>query len=318
MGIQRSAIIGGPAKVALGTKSFLAVDDITFNVEITTNPVVTSMYGIVDDTVSDVVVRVGMTPLGIWREMSTLIPPFYTNGRPGARLFGNEDVPLKIWSNNQDLYTVTSAAVIKPPSLHLGADKPLYGPMEFIGVIGNGKDMGDMASLYQIQYFQPDPTGETNLSDFKQQQYTAVWGNVMGFGGPNGFIAEDGWTIDWDVTMEPVKIQGRTIDYKLKSMRAMARCTPIGPSADNIDMALRIQGPQSRLGQSLGAGAIGDLMITGEDGSSIWLSKAVLKEAGFVFGGRALRNGELGWVTEIKPVAGMLPPPVTITNQNWP
>jgi hypothetical protein len=142
-----------------------------------------------------------------------------------------------------------AAGITKLPDLYLGVDKPIFGPMEFTGVVGTGLDMETASSLYTITAgaYSDATFAYTN---FKQQRYSAAWGGKTGF---TAFQAQDGWTISHDLKLEPVKIQGRTVDFKIIGYQCMAKCAPIGPSQANIDAELRVQG----VGQSTRASAGG-------------------------------------------------------------
>jgi hypothetical protein len=101
-----------------------------------------------------------------------------------------------------------------------------------------------------------------------------------------------------------VKIQGRTVDMKITSYRAMAKCMPAEPTMAQIDAALGVQG-QMKHGALLSSNtATADLVITGQVSVSVTVKNAALKTAGFVFGGKPLRNGEVGFVSTINVSTG--------------
>ncbi len=93
-----------------------------------------------------------------------------------------------------------------------------------------------------------------------------------------------------------MKIQGRTVDMIIAGYRCLAKCKPAEPALANIDAALLLQGTGAKHGRRLSSAAA-DLVITGQNSVSITLKNAALKTAGFLFGGKPLRNGEIGWVS---------------------
>lgn len=90
---------------------------------------------------------------------------------------------------------------------------------------------------------------------------------------------------------------------KITSYRAMAKCMPAEPTMGNVDGALLAQGAAAEHGAKLSTTAA-DLVITGSQTVSVTVKNAALKTAGFVFGGKALRNGEIGFVSTINVSSG--------------
>ena len=70
-----------------------------------------------------------------------------------------------------------------------------------------------------------------------------------------------------------------------------------------LDGALLAQGAGAWHGAKL-SGMAADLVITGAQTVSVTVKNAALKTAGFVFGGNALRNGEIGFVSTINVSSG--------------
>jgi hypothetical protein len=209
---------------------------------------------------------------------------------------GASDAPLELFSNNKDTLTVASALVGKMPELELGVAGAALGTMEFWGVIANSTDPTTANSYYTMatagSYSNPAVPGTAVLG---QQEFSAAWGSVAGFA---SFQAQEKWTISHELKLEPVVIQGRTRAFKLASYRCMAKCKPLGPTWAQIDAALAAQGSGAGGGTLLSAGGA-NLVITGSSSMTITLGNAALKSAGYVFGGKALRYGELGWVSTL-------------------
>jgi hypothetical protein len=305
MSIARSALVGGPAKLGFQTKTFFSIGDIPLNVETETSDVETSMHGKVDEHRIDAICRVPVTPVGAWENLTTLFPAKFLSpaANIGARLFADADEPLAIHSNNQDLYTIIAAAITKPPEIRLGTNESLFGEMEFTGVVGTGLDMESANSLYTVQTGQAYSDATFAKDNIKRQRYTAAWANLGVPAGFDSFQAEEGWVITPEVRVEPIKVQGRTVDFKLLSAAWMAKCKPVGPTGAQLAAALRVQGSGNPQGHRLGENS-NDLVITGS-GVSVTLKAAQLKTAGFIFGGKPLRNGEIGFVSTIGFTAGV-------------
>jgi len=98
---------------------------------------------------------------------------------------------------------------------------------------------------------------------------------------------------------------------KIMSYRCMAKCQPAEPSMANIDAALLAQGAAAAHGAKLSTTAA-DLVITGAQTVSVTVKNAALKTAGFVFGGKPLRNGEIGFVSTINVSSGTATPALVL------
>lgn len=298
MSVARSALVSGPAKIARsGTTLFTEAD---FNIEpkIAFNPVGSSVHGVVDQTTDDVIYECSFTPVGVFAYSGVLFP-YIGNGTAGTesprghRIFTDSDVPLVITSKDGAVFTLKAAAVTQMPEIYLGPSRSLWGPVTFQGVIATGANPEDADSFMSV--------GAGSYSDatfdpaaIKRQRYAAAWSGITGF---TSFQAQDFWTIQSELNLVPVKVQGYTRDMRIDSIRYMAKCIPVGPTAAQIEAALKAQGTGATEGRRQSAGAA-DLAITGS-GISATIKNAALRSAGYVFGGIPLRNGELGWESTI-------------------
>lgn len=290
MSITRGTVTRGPAYATWNSASFHFAGDSKIDIAPTLSEVRAALYGKIDETVTDLLVKCTGTPL-TWTSLSVLFP--YLTPTVGQRIYGDTDKPLVWAANNGDVITVTSAAITKMPDLTLGVDKDILGPVEFTGVVANGADPESANSYYTITTGQSFSAPTLDVTKLTRQKYTAAWGSFAGF---TSFQSQDTWNISHELEIEPVKIQGRTIDMVIASYRCMAKCKPAEASMANIDAALLIQGTGAKAGRRLSSNAA-DLVITGQNLVSITLKNAALRTAGFFFGGKPLRNGELGWVS---------------------
>jgi hypothetical protein len=290
MGITRNTLTRGPAYAGFNSTTFHFSDDSKIEIVPVSQIVKAALYGTIDETISDLAIRCTGTPL-TWTSLSTLFP--YLSPTVGQRLYGSSDLPLTWNANNGDVLTIVNAAVTKMPDLTLGGEKDILGPVEFTGLIANGDDPENASSYYTILTGQSFSAPALDTTKLTRQRYTATWGAFTGF---TSFQAQDTWNISHELELSPVKIQGRTVDMVVNSYRCMAKTMPAEPMMANIDAALLVQGTGAKQGRRLSANA-SDLVITGQNLVSITLKNAALKTAGFVFGGKPLRNGELGWVS---------------------
>jgi len=301
--VTRSQITGGPAYAAYNSKNIAFAEDSTVETALVTDVISTSLYGDMDEIYRDMVVKASGRPLFYdTAALTTLFP--YLAGVIGTNYPGASDVACAWNSNNGDVLTLTSALIGKMPDLELGVEGPVLGRMEIWGVIGNGETAGAANSYYTLQtgqsYSNPAVPGTAVLD---RQEFTAAWGSVTGF---TSFQAQDKWTISHELKLEPIIIQGRTRAFRVTSYRVMAKCKPLGPTMAQISTALYAQGTGAAGGYRLSTNAA-SLIITGSSSMTITIAGAALKSAGYVFGGKPLRLGELGWVSTLNIGAGSTP-----------
>src|ERR1700677_968495 len=295
MPVTRSTLTGGPGYAAFNSINIQFTEDSTVQTARVTDVGTTRLDGDIDETYRDMVVKASGTPRYYdTAALATMFP--YIAGVIGTNYPGGSDVPCSWKSNNGDVIELTSALIGKMPELTLGVAGPVLGPMEIWGVVENSTDPATAGSYYTLQtgqsYSNPAVPGTAVIGN---QEYTAAWGSVSGF---TSFQAQEKWTISHELKLEPVTIQGRTRAFRLGGYRVLAKCKPLGPTMGQIDAALYAQGSGAAGGTRLSVNAA-NLVITGSSSMTITLGNAALKTAGYVFGGKPLRYGELGWVSTL-------------------
>jgi hypothetical protein len=263
----------------------------------------TALYGKIDKIARDLVVKAkGRPRFYDTAALSTMFP--YLSGVSGTLYPGSSDVPCAWNSNNGDTITITSAIVGKMPELELSVNGPVLGEMEIWGVIGNGMDPSNSTAYFSKStgnsFSNPAVPGTAVIGN---QEFTASWGSIGGF---TSFQAQEKWTISHELELQPVEIQGRTRAFRFVSYRAMAKCKPLGPTMAQIDAALYAQGSGAAGGYRLSTNAA-NLVISGSNSMTITVGNAGMVTEGYFFGGKALRQGELGWVSSLNVAAGGIP-----------
>jgi len=302
MAVTRSQLIGGPAYAAYNSVNIQYVGDLDFSVPIKWGDVETALYGKLDKIYEDLVVKVSGAPLFYdTAQISTLWP--YLAAPIGTVYPGASDKTCVINSNNGDIFTLTSALIGKMPDLILGVDGAILGPMEFWGVIANSSNPSALTSYFAQStgsYSNPAVPGTAVIG---RQEFTAAWGSVPGF---SSFQAQDKWTVSHELELQPVPIQGRTRAFRLVSYRAMAKCKPLGPTAAQIDAAVYEQGTGAFGGYRASTNAA-NLIISGSQSMTVTVGNAAIVTEGFVFGGKPLRYGEVGWLSSLPIGSGGSP-----------
>jgi hypothetical protein len=296
---SRASIITGPARIVRNTKTCLTAGDVEVREVVDRFAISVDGYGTIDHRATDASVSVRFTPegrltTGAGSDTVSLLFP-YLNPTIGSDIFTSSDIPLAIHDSNSHLHTVIASALVQQPQIILRPDAVMLGPVEFLGIRGDGFGWDDVGSLYTQAGSGGTFTDSTfKVADIRAQVYGGVWGTVTGFG---AVYTVDGWTIDSEISVQRIQVDEiGTVKAVLTSVQYMAKCRPIGITYANITAALKSQGAGASRGRSLQA-ASQDLTITGADGSTIIVLKAAnLYEGGFKFGTTQVRDGELAWV----------------------
>ena len=300
MPIDRSTLVLGPGKLTHNGGTFFSKEPILPTLEYETLEIATDAHGKVDERRVELAGIIPVTPEGAWSASARAALWPYASTLPGALIHPVPDLPLVIHSNNTDRHTFESAAITRMPDILLSATKTMIGQAEFTAVRKNNTGWADAASFLTIDTFAYSDTTFAP-ANIKVQSYTGNWTGKTGF---SAIETQEGWTISFNLALEPLSVddEGR-LTFMFVSLDVMASCIPVNVSAANIFAGL---GPHTHLrGTSLQATGA-DLVITGADASTIvTLKSANLKRAGFRFGSRVLRQGELGWVATRPITAGV-------------
>ena len=317
MSINRTNLVTGPALASYTPTGGSAVkmfskEDVSISLQIDTFKIGDVAHGEQDERFSNVIPETSFSPEGRWSAalIAALWP--YANAIPGQSVIGGvagapgtSDSALVFNAADGEIHTIESAFVYKMPTLTLSSIKTLIGAVGWRGVRTSGSVWTTANGLYGITA----TGGAAGFVDatydpgtIKTQAYTGAWGAVTGF---TTIDTEAGWTVDFNVTLEPKSTDSLgIIDYRFKSLEVMAKCTPVQPTSTQILTNLQIQGSDAGRGRSLRyapGGLAGStlnpaLTITGADGIVyVTIPCAGLRQAGFKFGSTVLRDGEIGF-----------------------
>ena len=326
--MTRALLAGGPASLTLNGKTIFLLDDSRLAIDRVTSVITSALYGDGDEVGTDLVVKGSGTPMlydiAGAGTMQALFP-FSTVAANvlsivptvGQSIFGMSlstgigtatEVPAVWLSPNGDKITLINSAVTKPPDLQLGTNKPIFGAIEISGIISAtvAAASGYFNPLIAGAYY-TTLTGQTytapalDTTSLGRGSYTAAWaGNTL-----TSFQTQEGFTITHELKLAVRQAYGGlTCDIVLESYRVMCKCIPVGSATTMlaIQTAQLIGGAVGSVqGQRLGQAA-SNLTLTGASGGTdhspvVTINNASLKTAGFVFGAKPLRNGEIGWVS---------------------
>lgn len=323
MGLLRTAIVKGPAKIVYDGITYFTPDDIMFSIDDGFEDVNSSVFGPhVDRLLVNPKVTVQFTPHAVIgtgpaevsraAAMAALIPAIFTNGFYGTQYIGSgSEKSLQIWSTNGELVTVSNAIITSPPSLMFSADKPIFGQCTVTGICKTTSSdivLGAANSLFDVASGQSDPgLAFLGVPSYLQRRYRGALGAQTGF---TEIWPEGGWSVSFNPQWRERTIQGLTVDFELVGMEIVASCVPVGPSMSQIANLLGVGGDN---GASWAQGALQtgqqathSLTIVDPSDSSVpvTLNKPVVRSPQFRFGHENLRNGEIQFVSTLRLSGG--------------
>ncbi len=328
-----STIVGSVTGTALATTFMPEGENGPVRVSVTEDSaeIASSFHGRITEQWRDQIVEVVFRPFDNWGLLHQLFPPWIgadtsavliggdthaghgqvASIQVGARPHGvgGAHVATKVWAaDNQRLYNITRSAVVGHPTIHLGIGKALFGDARITGVGDETKTpfvVDYLMAITESGVTDPTPTVFT-MDDFVRGAWKGTWGDGA-TGVSAGFLnveAEDEWTIDTAVKYSPLKVQGRTLAYKIDSAMFAVKVRPYGPTHSQIAAALGSHQQGQWVGHSATSPASRDLVLTGPNAHTITLHNCDVKGAGFEFGGTTLGTGEIAFVSGMTFTSG--------------
>lgn len=323
--------------------------NITLTVDEKTTERGAAEFGALFETLDDVTTKIVMSPFDNWSLVQYMFPQYLgvtSAAGAGALAIGTNPFdpantgsiyPTAVLGTDGTLYDCVRCCISKHPSMKLGPGEKLFGAVEMSGfgqlVQSSATGVPGTAGFLMAQAFgdtstspitevaptsgqigygaasDPTTTGGFTTSDFAQTRWTAAWGAIAGF---VGVEAETGWDLVADVKYNTYSSQRISRLMTLSSAKFMLKGRFVGGSATQLlGQVLSHTSGGILTGTSVSRGAATNLVLTGSNNRTITLVNAEMKGAGFVFGGTQLRNGEVGWVTNVT-FSGGLPLPQLI------
>lgn len=262
-----SSIIRGPAIITFNSVTLYAKDDIKVKTRLDLFDIAASGYGAIDQRIKQVITEITFTPHGEVSSgiLGVLFP--HTAATTGASAMPATDKDLVIHPyNGKEKVTYKNAFVSKMPDLSLGATKTAFGQVTFTAIGVNNAAWSVAEHFAAIADAAFTDTG-LSATGVKVVPYTAVLGAL---GAPwNGIKTKSGWSITFDVGIEPYEEDSVGIMDHIYNGQAKisAKCNPIGIKvADLHTLMATFQG----IGAARGASATGnkaDLVISGGSGN---------------------------------------------------
>jgi hypothetical protein len=301
--MERTSIIKGPAIITFNGATIYTKDDITLSPGITWGEITTSMHGMVDKFIDDIVSTISFTPAGQWvtEHLAMLWP--YGNPTIGGSIFGTTDKDVVIQTLAGQQITWKAGALNAMPDIILSATKSPIGSATIACIGAKDTEWTDTAKRAVIAATAFSDTS-FDPSQIIQSTYTGV---LAGASAPwNDIQTQDGWTISFALGVDPVTVDSEgTVDMTINSVGVTAKCTPVGISEANLLAKLPLQGAGIRRGaraSDLGA----DLTISGASAGDpeVVIKNAVLTDGPLQFGATPLRVGEIAFEAMLSFTAG--------------
>lgn len=283
--ISRSALQRGPGSLTYGSDTFFSQEDITASVKLETWRPKISTHGEGAPRIADATGEIAFTPTGRITAaiIAALFPAGFRNPVVGARVFPAVDAPLLIHGVDTKKLQFTNAALTKMPGLKLTPKATAFGEAMFTALNKDNTARETAGSFYTV------PTAGAWAGTFNDAEVIAV--PYAGVFGTTPILTEDGWSVEFDVQLNPVVVDGiGTVDFEVSSVSAKASCKPVGMSADALLAEVRPEGLV--LGSSLRQTK--NLVITGLAGGLIvTLYDVALLEGPASWGANSGRVGEI-------------------------
>jgi len=294
MSIDRTTIIKGPAIITHNGATFYSADDITLSPGISFGEIATSMHGMVDKFIDDIVAEISFTPAGQWlaAHLAALWP--YGNPTIGGSIFGatDKDVVIQTLAGQEIIWKCGGLTAM--PDLILSTTKTPMGSVT-IACIGQKATAWSDTAKRAVITAKAFADTSFDVSQIPSSAYTA---ELDGAAAPwDSFQTKEGWTLSFDLGTEPTQTDSEgTVDMSISSVGVIAKCQPMGISEAELIAKLPLQGAGIRRGarlSSLGA----DLTISGAAAGDpqVVIHNAVLTDGPLAFGATALRAGEIAF-----------------------
>lgn len=288
--------IEGPAVVEYNSVKYYSEGAITLTPETSMRDITSSMWGRVQKRMTDKIITVGFTPMGMLNNQTAYWP--YTVANLGAALAPSSDLDITIWAASGVKIVLKAGVITQCPQLILAADKGPFGPMTLTAMGALTKATG-VADCMHVITSAAIASHALDLSKILTPGYKAelihVGGGVGGIDEvEHTFESEEGFTFDGGYAIQPRKTNAYgTVNFKLTDIQPKLTFKPYGPTETQALAWLNLQGAS---GTKIGAAnTLGrKLKVSPADGSGITLEFAdcQLESMSLVYGATDPRHGD--------------------------
>ena len=305
--LDRTKSIERPALCTYNGATFFSNAPIKIEPLFPANPLKNTVIGTFDQSrITDMMFRVTVPMVGEWEDMDVSISNVLDK-RPGQSIIGATDLPLVIHAIDNYKLTFLNAALIGLPVINASVKKSVLGQMVFMAILKKGGTPGTVAHYYAEATASYPGDGEFDGAAVLTVAASAAWGATAPW---DDFTAREGFVVTPNVQVEPLTVDGATIDYKLRDASVTCQAIPFGPTPTEVLAKF----PSTGFGVSRAAGA--DDLIISADGLWVKLNKATLMDGAQHFGQREVLD-TLTWQANRSWTAGV-PDPLLVLDTEEP
>jgi len=301
----RTARIGGPAIIKLGTDYLYTEADISVTTELTVTENQTSVFGKTSehqDTVQHVI-TCKPAPM-VTADILTMLYGSFPTIALGSSLYGEDPDDLVIWTKAGQQHTYKDAAITGLPSLKFSAGAPLFNGDVTFHAIGDSSE--EISTADHFAAVAAVAFTDTSYDDSKEFQlvYPAAWG-ASPF---DSIETVDGFEISFELQLEDQRNDSHGIfDKTVTGFGATATFQPIGITEAQILTAMGIQGSGAGRGVRRESFARDLILSTGVEGDPYFkLFNCSLAAPQYMHGATANNVGSLQLVAQKKITTGAL------------
>lgn len=288
---------------------------VTFTAPHQLGPVGTTIAGTIAGTTTTPTVT-GVRTVTVTGASTVTVPVDVSSGQAGAAgTFTPDSVPLQIVSRNDAaIYTYERSAVLRPPTLHLGATKGIFASDLEFAVLGSVRKTPVDAGYWKQTASAAFSDATFDQSKFRRYRYTAAYG-ASPF---DAIRAQSGFEVVIEHETEELPDDNFGVgDIILKSVTAASKFTPSNLTEAEINQLLRLQDADALLpGASVAGAGTTDLVISGTDadgGFSVTLYGHGFRDAELRYKVGTLRAGEIAGISRRTWTSGTANPLYALT-----
>ena len=295
MGLDRTTIRKGPAKVSFDSGEFFAESGINVTLDMEKESRAVDAFGVVSELVVGKTVTLTMTAVQ-WTSLAALFPNASLN--VGEDIYGAADTTCTITPVNGKPITLSNAAVTSPPDILLSGSGSQFGEITITALIANSADAGALASYLS---FAADATGAalTGLDRTKilNAAYTATFDGTT-------YHSAEGFTISFDLQLSENRVDGLGI-VGMAIQDLVATCTFIPVGGGDEEAFANLVGFATGIGREPERSA---LTVEGSQPGdpSVVLNNCVVNPGGYVYGSDAYRQSAFTWRTARSETGGVI------------
>ncbi len=306
--MPRTSYPAGPAYLTVGGITIELAEDWKVTHQIQKADMKTNLHGIVGSSEEYVIAKISGKPIATSANLSALLA-FLFPYRPemiGQLAMPDTDVPAIIQTRDGKEITFAACVVSKMPDITFAANTDIFGDFEITCIRAFGGDPTDPLNMVKVSNSQYVAPSMDPLSRIRAP-YSVAWGDAAPFNVIE--TSKAGVKFSASVKLSPVEPDlSRLINYRIESVDASAKFTPLNLDADDFTNFVQLAGANSGVGKVLGTrGQQLSVTPSGGVGPRLVVPLSVPEEGPLEFNTKS-RVGEITLHAHRNIVGGVLQP----------